>query len=656
MNDTTLDMACRRALHLHFIMFLSAASLLVGCKQEKQKQNNKPDPAPVAEKTENAHVPEFVTTEGAPPITVEIDGMTWFTSEPKALGDPRAKRGGIIKSSIPAWPENLRRFGTGSNTWLNYFIRDVCYESLCGTHPQTLEVIPGLASHWYESEDHTTFRFLIDERARWSDGKPVVPEDYIATWNLLLDDTLIDPMWKQLLIKMKPPTKIGDRGIKIKVIEKDWRNFLTAQVITPLPAHELAQLEVEAKGKAYLEEYGFRLTAHSGPYTLKEGNIKDEESITLTRRTDWWAEDQVSNDGLYNFDRIQFFVVRDRRNAFDKTCKGELDFQSVNTAKWWVEDITPLEAAEKGWLVRQEIYTKFPKSIQGMAFNMRNAPLDDVRVRKALAHLYDRKKMLNKFAYDLYDRLKSYYPGSDAENHENEMVDFDVRKAVELLAEAGWNERGPDGILLKDGKRLSFTYMYRSAAFEKYLNPYQETCRRVGVELKLKKVTPETHWKSMMERSFEIAGMGWGAILYPNPKSSYRSDMADKSGSNNITGFKSAVADKLINEYDAEFDLAKRNELLKKLDAEIHNQHPYALEWYNPSERILYWNKFGMPDYGLNKYDEWEDAYISWWYDEEKANALEEAKKSGKSFPIPPLKVRSWGSGSTGANNVAAAK
>ena len=50
---------------------------------------------------------------------------------------------------------------------------------------------------------------------------------------------------------------------------------------------------------------------------------------------------------------------------------------------------------------------------------MRQAPLDDHRVRKAIAHLYDRKTLLNKFAYDQYDALKSYYPGSDAQNPDN---------------------------------------------------------------------------------------------------------------------------------------------------------------------------------------------------------------------------------------------
>ena len=56
-------------------------------------------------------------------------------------------------------------------------------------------------------------------------------------------------------------------------------------------------------------------------------------------------------------------------------------------------------ATEKGHLVRRKVYTKFPKGYQGQAVNMRNPLLVDVKVRKAMAHLYDRKTMLEKFAY-----------------------------------------------------------------------------------------------------------------------------------------------------------------------------------------------------------------------------------------------------------------
>ena len=85
-----------------------------------------------------------------------------------------------------------------------------------------------------------------------------------------------------------------------------------------------------------------------------------------------------------------------------------------------------------------------------------------------------------------------------------EAAEGNLTKAIELLQEAGWTERDSDGTLTKDGKRLSITIMYRSQGFEKYLTSYQEACRKVGVEVKLNLVTPETAWKSMMERTYQV--------------------------------------------------------------------------------------------------------------------------------------------------------
>ena len=566
-------------------------------------------------------------------------GEGWQTASPEPLGDPDAVKGGLIRSSIPSWPENLRMYGTGSNTYLNSIVGGLCYNSLLGLHPKTLEHIPSLATHWKISEDKMTFHFRIDPRARWSDGRPVVADDVVATYTLIMDDTLVDPMSKQVMSKMEEPVVLSPFMIEVKCKEKHWRNFLTFSGTTILPAHEIGSIT----GKEYLKKYNFSYTATTGPYIVYSWDIKKNESLTVTRRSDYWAADYEKNKGLYNFDKIKFVVVRDNRLAFDKACKGELDFYPVYTAKWWVEDISPLEAVKKGHLIRQKFFTKGPQGFQGMAFNTRKPPLDDVGVRKALAHLYDRKTLIKKFAYNEYMRLKSYYPGGDAENPDNEMVEYDPKKAVELLAKAGWKDRDSDLVLMKDGKRLSLTIMYRSKEFEKYLTSFQEACRKAGVQIKLSLVTPETHWKNMMDRKFEIAGMAWGAVLFPNPKSGWSSEMAGKVGSNNITGFANEEADEIMAKYDQEFDVAKRTELLRRLDGLIFKEHPYSFEWYLPCERILYWNKLGMPEYGLDKYSDWSDVYSSWWIDPEKEKTLRQARKAGQAItPVPPIEVHYW--------------
>lgn len=553
--------------------------------------------------------------------------------------EPVPVRGGTMLTNMPNWPENLRVYGTGSNTYLNSIIEGLCYESLCNIDPDTLDFQPGLAVKWTISEDKMKFTFELNPKAKWSDGKPVVAADVLATYRLIMDETLVDPMNRVAMDKLKEPVAKSDHLIEVECKEKDWRNFIAFSGLRILPAHEIGKMS----GKEYLDKYNFAYTATSGPYIVDKNDIKENESLTITRRKDYWGDDEPQNKGLYNFDKIRFVVIRDDRLAFDKACKGELDFYVVYTAKWWVEDVEKLDAVKNGHLIRQKIYTKYPSGFQGEAYNMRRPPLDDIRVRKALAHLFNRKTMVEKFAYNEYDLLKSYFPDSDAENPDNKLVEFDPREAAKLLQEAGWKDRGSDGILVKDGKRLSFDVGYSSKGLEKYFTSWKEDCKQAGVELKLSLLTPETQWANTQERKFEIVSQAWGAVLFPYPRTMWHSKMADENGSNNIAGLKNEEVDKLIAQYDEEFDLVKRTELLRKIDGLIFNEHPYAMAWNLPCERVLYWNKFGKPKTVFRKYEDWRGAFAGWWVDPEKDKQLKQARKSGAAItPIPPVVLKPW--------------
>ena len=629
-------------------LLLAAAGLAVlvglgGCDSSSGLNSSTKPNRPKGEKAsyhiERPEPTEWVAQlrQGAPPSEVEIEGQPWTTSQPGRLGDPRAARGGGMISHVPDWPATLRVYGKGSNTYLNSIIGDLCYETLCSFHPVTLETIPRLATHWWISDDKMTFRFKLDPRARWSDGKPVTTRDVVATYRLIMDDTLIAPMEKQLLSKMEEPLAVSDHVLEVRCKEKHWRNFITISGLQILPAHEIEGM----KGGEFLDQYNSTYTASSGPYIVHKRDIKTNESITLTRRDDYWDEEGAA--GLYNFSKIRFIVVREDRLAFDKALKGELDFYPVYTARWWVEDVPKAASVRHGQMLAQKVFTKSPEGYQGLAFNLRKKPWDDRRVRQAIAHLYDRRRMLEKFAYNEYTPLESYFPNGDGENPDNEVVEYDPKEAQELLAAAGWSERGPDGILVKNGRRLVVELMYRTSGFEKYYTTFKEDCKRVGVEVNLQLITPETHWKNMMDRKFEAAGMAWGAVLFPDPRSMWSSEMADLEGSNNITGFKNERADEIIAQYDREFDLTKRNALLRELDGILFNEHPYMLDWYIPSQRILYKFKFGTPPFVISKYADWRGVFGTWWVDPEKDAALRGARKSGaKLGPIPPVQLHPW--------------
>jgi microcin C transport system substrate-binding protein len=257
--------------------------------------------------------------------------------------------------------------------------------------------------------------------------------------------------------------------------------------------------------------------------------------------------------------------------------------------------------------------------------------------------LFDRKKLIEKFAYNEYTPLKSYFPGGDAENPDNKLVEYDPQRALELLKEAGFTERDVDGTLMRKGERLSVTITYDEQGFEKYYTAYQEACRKVGVEIKLDLVDDAALWKKLQDRSFTFAASGFTGSLFPEPRPEWSSATADQEGSNNVTGFKNAKADEIINKYDQTFDAKKRNALLRELDGVIFNEHPYMLQWYVPCQRILWWHKFGMPKTVFSKYADWRDVYTTWWFDPELAQKLKKARNSGETLPVPDFELHPWG-------------
>jgi len=152
----------------------------------------------------------------------------------------------------------------------------------------------------------------------------------------------------------------------------------------------------------------------------------------------------------------------------------------------------------------------------------------------------------------------------------------------------------------------------------------------------------------MNERHFEMAVMAWGALLFPNPETMWESSQADVNNTNNITGFKNARVDQLLDIYDQEFDQAKRIAIVREIDGILTNAHNYVLFWQAPFARVAFWNKFGYPEGYLTRTDqelapEHPDVLALWWFDPEKQAAFAKAMAdpNGK-LPVGPTDAHYW--------------
>ena len=85
--------------------------------------------------------------------------------------------------------------------------------------------------------------------------------------------------------------------------------------------------------------------------------------------------------------------------------------------------------------------------------------------------------------------------------------------------------------------------------------------------------------------------------------------------------------------------LSERNEVYRKIDRLVAEQHPYAFLWNISAKRLIYWNKFGMPDTVLSRYSNEEAVLSYWWYDSDKAEELDRAKTEGAFLPSVPVAV-----------------
>jgi len=557
------------------------------------------------------------------------------------FGDPRAKKGGMFNYIHSLFPRTMRIIGQNSSQVLNSMtISNLCYEGLLSQHPTTLEFIPSLASHWKISDDKMEFKFRIDPDARWWDGMPVTADDVIATWDLRMDETILSPFEQMTYGKFERPVAESKYIVSVKANAVNWRNFLYFSTMKLHPDHILKDLD----GTAFLEEYAFSVVPGTGPYIIREENIKNQESYLLERREDYWSKDSPFKRYMHNFDKIKISAVKDNDALqFEKFKKGEQDVFNVNRSRRWIEE-TDFEATENGWMKKQRIFSEKPAGTSGYYFNMREWPFDDKRVRYAFCYLYDREKMNREMYYNEYGMMNSLYSGTVYENKKNNKFTYDPEKAVQLLTEAGYTSRNSDGWLVHEetGKVLSFTIItQKTSAY--MITPVQQMLKEYGMDMQIQFIDYNTMIKNVNARNFNVCMLAYSGLIYPNPESSLRSTLADQDDNNNVWGFKSTRVDELLDEYDICFEQTRRIEIIQEIDGIFNEVHPIGFSIARNYSRLMWWDRFGYPDWMLSRYvGEYWDTLYYWWIDDEKAKTLDDAMENDKKLPIMPIDMKYW--------------
>jgi microcin C transport system substrate-binding protein len=452
---------------------------------------------------------KFGQTSELPADLVWQDGM-----EQPDIGDPRAMKGGTLRRYIPTFPSTIRPFGDNSNNEFRGDLYDYIDVPLVSIHPETMALIPGLASTWALSADGRTTYFRLNPDACYSDGVPVTARDFLVAAYLHVSDNIFNPYSKQFYREEIAQIAMYDeRTLSVSLPETKINAPMLAGGMVPSAPHFYADY-----GPDYNDRYQWRFPPTTGAYEVLPKDIVKGVSITSTRVKNWWAKDLKYYRYRFNPDKLVYTVIRDDSKAFELFRAGELDTFYMNRPELWYEK-SEIGPVYNGSIERTCYYNRYPKPPRGFYMNVRKAPLDDRNVRIGIHFALNWQKVINVMFRGDYQRLNAFNEGYVIYSDPSiKARPYSIDAARAEFHKAGYTNEGSDGILTKpDGTRLSTAIAYPSfPLYDRMLAILREDAKACGLDLRLDGMETTVAYKRSMLKQYDMAFGSW-AITPPIP-------------------------------------------------------------------------------------------------------------------------------------------
>lgn len=538
--------------------------------------------------------------------------------------NPNAPKGGELKLSARGTFDSLNPYIVKGSTaaGLRFLGASFLTESLMEqAHDEPFSMYGLIAETIELPDDRSWVAFNINPRAKWHDGKPITPDDVIWTFNTFMEKGT--PFFKAYYGDVKDVVATSPSRIKFTFNHNDNAELpLILSQLPILPKHYWTEEGRDFSSTTLTPPLG------SGPYKITK--VDAGRSITYTKADNWWAKDLPINKGRYNFDTITYDYYRDDNVALESFLSANFDVRQENTSKLW-ESGYNVDAVKNGFLVKKEIEHGRPAGMQGFTMNIRRQIFQDIEVRKALAYAFDFEWSNKQFAFGKYVRTDSYFDNSPLASTGlptgreleilNEYKDTlpesvftatyqppktdgsgnnrrNLRTAMKILDEAGYI-LSDDGIRThkNTGQRLKFEIVDSNPAFERWVLPFVQNLKKIGIEANFRIVDSAQYQNRMNDFDFDMTIASFGQSQSPGneQRDFWGSAKADLQGSRNYIGVNDPVIDALIEKI---INAPSRKELeyrTRALDRVLLHSHYVIPQWHYNKWRIAYWSDLKHP-------------------------------------------------------------
>ena len=447
----------------------------------------------------------------------------------------------------------------------------------------SLEIKPMFAKNWKWNKDSSSITFDLRDDVKWSDGKDCTAEDVVFSFDVYSDPEVQSRLYgefgnfyvdKEKHIDLKKTFEILSPYIlKINFLPQSKPNLFTI-AIPIIPEHIYEKIP----RKDFATAKQSTSPVCNGPFLLL--SWKKDQSLILKAN---------KNSFLYNPDNISeliFKIIPEYNSRLTQLKNGEIDLMDLIRPDDIEElkqvkniNIVPVKGREYdyiGWNnIDPDVYNINNKVIPNKFFG-------NAKVRKALTYAINRKEIIEDYLNN-YGELAVTPVTPIFKNAIDSSVKayrYDVRKAKELLAEAGWNDSNHDGVLDKNGVKFSFTLDIPSG------NPRREfastvvknNLKEIGIEMDVEQLEMKVFQKDITNKKVNSYMASWYVPIPIELKPFWYSDL--ESTPMNLVSYQNKNIDHLLEEMAKKISDKQLNELYFKFQRIIHEDEPVT---------FLYW-------------------------------------------------------------------
>ncbi len=479
------------------------------------------------------------------------------------------------------------------------------WEPLNSTDSRKQELIPLLASLPEISVDHLTYTYTINPNAKFSDGIPFTGEDVMFSFKCVMNPRQIETTQTRSAVnsvdsityvngdKMKVAFHLGKPYFQMDlVLGGGYVLMLPKHIFDPknmtdrmpwnemkneFPKNPVFQQEADDfKDPSKIRDP--KMMIGTGAYLYGEWVTNDH--ISFKKNPNYWGKDMPWSEAY--LDEISFKTITDNNSAVTALKAKDIDLMDIVPAQLFVQ----LDPIKQPYIKKDTVFYNSRVFIQ---WNAERPLFKSKKVRWALSHLVDRdilvKEVMKGLAKPINGPINFTQPHYDASL---KPITFDPELAKKMLAEDGWTDSDGDGILDKviDGKKTPFKFTFNIYAGSDVVKQaalvISEQMRKAGIQVEVS----STEWSVWINnaRSHDydasIANL-LGNASEDDPYEIWHSSQAKNKGQN-VWSFINPEADKILEENRTEFDINKRDVLMKRFQQIVYDEMPITPLWSAP--------------------------------------------------------------------------